>query len=207
MISASKPIRFASLLIGLSSLAATLILVLIREPIPGTDGSYVSTSWALLRYFTILTNFIVSYVLIKAAIRGHWTSFGLLTASTLWISLVGIIYHRMLAGDHNPTGLAALTNHIHHSVVPLGTFLIWLLCRPRGFIKSSAPFYWLIFPLCYTAYMVFRAELLNDQYPYPFSDPTLIGWPKFWITQIVLTLIFLGLGFVIRAASNALPRG
>lgn len=202
----SKPIRITAAIIGVISVIATLVLVTIRELVPGSDGSYLSTFWALLRYFTILTNAIVSYVLIMAAIRGHWRSFSLLTGAALWISLVGVIYHVMLADDHNPAGLAAMTNHMHHTIVPLGTFLIWIMARPRAFISRRAPFVWLIFPLFYTFYMVVRAELLGDIYPYPFSDASQIGWKQFFITQGVLICVFLGLGFLFRWLSNFLGR-
>jgi len=197
----SKPLRFAALIIGISSIIATLVLVIIREPVPGSDGSYLSTFWALLRFFTILTNFIVSYVLIMAAIRGHWRSFGLFTAATLWIWLVGAIYHGVLASTHNPEGIAAVTNHIHHTLVPFGTFLIWIFTKPRAFIKRSAPFFWLIFPLFYTGYMLLRGYM-DGIYPYHFSDPSIIGWKGFLISQVVLTSIFLGLGFLFRWVSN-----
>jgi len=151
----SKPLRFTALIIGISSIIATLVLVIIREPVPGS----------LLRFFTILTNFTVSYVLIMAAIRGHWRSFGLFTASTLWIWLVGTIYHSVLASTHNPEGIAAVTNHIHHTLVPFGTFLIWIFTKPRVFIKRSAPVFWLIFPLFYTGYMLLRGYM-DGIYPY-----------------------------------------
>lgn len=198
----TNPIRIAALIIGITSILATLILVIVREPVPGSDGSFLWTFWGLLRYFTILTNAIVSYVLIMAAIRGHWRSFSFLTGATLWISLVGVIYHVLLSAGHNPTGLAAVTNHMHHTIVPLGTFLIWIFARPRAFISLRAPIIWLIFPLFYTFYMVIRAELLGDIYPYPFSDASQIGWRQFFITQAVLTCVFLGLGFLFRWVSN-----
>ncbi len=197
--------RLAAVLVGVSSILATLILVAIREPVPGSTGSYLSTFWALLRFFTILTNFIVSYILIMAAIRGHWRSFSLLTGATVWIWLVGVIYHVALAADHNPAGMAAITNHIHHTLVPFGTFIIWLLAKPRAFIKTSAPFVWLIYPLLYTAYMLIRGQI-DGIYPYHFSDPTLAGWKGFFISQAVLTLVFLGLGFIFRWVSNLLIR-
>lgn len=197
----SRPMRLAALFIGVSSILATVVLVLIREPIPGSNGSYLATFWALLRYFTIITNFVVSYILIMAAIRGHWRSFSLLTGATAWIWLVGVIYHVALAADHNPTGIAAVTNHVHHTLVPFGTFTIWLLAKPRDFIKMSAPFIWLIYPLGYTAYMLIRGHM-DGMYPYYFSDPTHVGWKGFFISQALLTLVFLGLGFLFRFVSN-----
>ncbi len=197
----SKPMRLAALFVGICSVLATLILVIVREPVPGSDGSYLTTFWALLRYFTILTNFFVSYVLIVAAIRGHWRSFSLFTGATVWIWLVGFIYHMALAADHNPTGIAAITNQIHHTLVPFGTFLIWLFAKPRSFIKLKAPFIWLIFPLCYTAYMLLRGHL-DGLYPYHFSNPQIVGWNGFIISQAILTLIFLSLGLIFRAINN-----
>ncbi len=195
--------RIAALFIGIISILATLALVANREPIESQSPGFFETFWALLRYFTILTNFIVSYVLIMAGLRGHWRSFSLLTGATVWIWLVGVIYHVMLSAGHNPTGIGAITNHVHHTLVPFGTFIIWLLAKPRAFIKTSAPFIWLIYPLLYTAYMLIRGQI-DGIYPYHFSNPTLVGWKGFIVSQTVLTLIFLGLGFLFRWVSNKL---
>lgn len=198
--------RRCAALIAIASIIGTITLIAILEPVEGAgddfERTYGSVIWALLRYFTILTNAIVSFSLLGAAIRGYWKSFEFFTGATVWIVLVGVIYHGMLASIHNPEGLSAITNHIHHTFVPAATLLLWLLTRPRNHIDGRQPFKWLIFPLIYTAYTITRAELLSDVYPYPFSNPDLIGWPKFAVTQIVLVMVFLGVGFGFRAVNN-----
>lgn len=185
----SRNLRVAALLISSSSLLATFILVLVREPALSGDISYASTFWELIRYFTILTNFIVSYLLLFAAIKGNWHSFSLFTGATMWIWIVGVIYHVLLASNHNPTGVGAITNQIHHSVVPAGTFLIWLFAKPRTKIGEFEPFYWLSYPLGYTVYMLLRGQI-DGIFPYHFSDPTTLGWTGFFINQAALLLFF-----------------
>jgi len=190
----STSTRLFALFIAIASILATLALVIIREPIDGSEGTYLSTFWALLRFFTILTNALVSVVLIRAAKRGQWSSFSLLTGCTVWIALVGIIYHLLLAADHNPTGMAAVTNHVHHTLVPIGTFLIWLFTRQRQSIAWSKPFMWLIFPLGYNVYMLIRGHF-DGLYPYEFSNPHAIGWQQFLYNQLGLLAVFLAFGF------------
>ena len=172
-----KPyMRVVTALVGIASLIATALLIYILEPVEGAgaDGvrSHGSVALALSRYFTILTNTIISYLLLAAAIRGYWKSWSLYTGATVWIVLVGVIYHYMLAAMHNPTGPAAITNHIHHSFIPVAAFIIWLVTRPRDYIDAKAPLYWLIFPFLYTLYTIARVEIFGDIYPYPFADPT-----------------------------------
>lgn len=203
--SLSTPIRIAALIVGVSASLATFVLTAVSDPIPPSGDSFLGIFWELLRYFTILTNFIVSYVLIIGAVKGRWHNFSLLTAATMWIVIVGVIYHAMLAAVHNPTGIGAITNQVHHTFVPIGTCLIWLFTKFREPISSRAPFVWLIFPLFYTAYMLTRGAI-DGIYPYHFSDPTLIGWSGFTINQLVLSLFFLGLGFGFRWISNWLGR-
>ena len=201
----SNPIRIFSAFIGMSSILATLILVIIRAPILGIEGSYFSTFWELARYFTILVNFIVSLILIEAALQGRWRNYSYFTAATVWIWIVGVIYHLLLAAEHNPTGISVITNQIHHSVVPFGTFLIWIFTKSRDHIPRRAPFKWLIFPILYTADVLFRGQL-DGQYPYDFSNPDKLGWGGLFISQLIFLLIFLALGFVFRYFSNLLNR-
>lgn len=119
----------------------------------------------------------------------------------MWIWIVGVIYHVLLASNHNPTGVGAITNQIHHSVVPAGTFLIWLFAKPRTKIGEFEPFYWLSYPLGYTVYMLLRGQI-DGIFPYHFSDPTTLGWTGFFINQAALLLFFLVLGFAFRYANN-----
>ena len=197
----SNPLRVSAFIIGISSILATLILIIIRAPILGVGGSYFSTFWELARYFTILVNFIVSIILIEASLRGYWRNFSLFTAATVWIWIVGVIYHLLLAGGHNPTGIGAVTNQIHHSVVPFGAFLIWILTKSRDHIPMRAPFLWLIFPIFYTVYVLLRGQL-DNQYPYDFSNPNVLGWGGFLIAQTMFLIFFLCLGLGFRYVSN-----
>lgn len=209
MIFLSSPARLAAAIIALASIAATVTLIVILQPVEGAGANptYASITYALLRYFTILTNGVLAIVLLGAALRGYWKSFDLFTGATVWIFLVGIIYHFMLSHIHDAGGAASqTTNYIHHYLVPAGAVLLWLFARPREHIDRRAPFIWLVFPLLYTAYIIFRAEGLGDIYPYPFSDPTKVGWPSFIQAQCVLLVVFLLTGFVFRAVNNRLHR-
>lgn len=203
MIMLSKPLRLFALCIGLSSILATLILIVVRAPILGTDGSYFSTFWELARYFTIVVNFIMSWILIEAASRGRWRNFNAFTAATVWIWVVGVVYHLLLAKGHNPTGIGVITNQVHHTIAPFGAFLIWILTRSRDYIPAREPFKWLIFPVLYTAYVLLRGHFDNT-YPYDFSNPDKLGWGGLFISQTIFLFVFLGLGFGFRFLSNLL---
>jgi len=202
----SAPMRIFAAFIGIASIAATLIITFSGETImERTDGLPLENLWELARFFTIITNAIVAFCLIEGAVRGRWRSFSFLTGSAVWVALVGIIYHAVLSADHNPEGLAALTNEIHHTLVPIGTVLIWALTKERTRLSFSEPFRWLIFPLGYTVYILARGQL-DGQYPYPFSnpDPAFGGWSQFFLNQLVLLIVFLAFGFVFWWLNNRL---
>lgn len=160
--------------------------------------------WDMIRFFTVLTNIIIGLFLCHAAIKGRFVSYSWLTAMTLWIIIVGSVYHLLLAGDHNPTGILGLTNIAHHTIVPIGTVLIWALVKGREKIALKDPFIWLIFPLGYGIYAIARGTLIDGVYPYFYMDPNIVDWGGVIKSQIGFTALFLGLGLLIRWISNRL---
>ncbi len=197
-------IRIASALIAATALLSTIILVFaFAKETP--DVGILKSIWFCMHYFTIWTNVFVGLYLMVAVIKGYWPSIGWLTALTLWISIVGLIYHLILAANHHPEGIMAATNVAHHTIVPIGTYLIWLLTKPRTLISKRAPFIWLVFPLGYTAYVLIRGSF-DNVYPYFYMDPEVMGWTGVALSQLGFIALFLGLGFLYRFANNWLAR-
>jgi hypothetical protein len=150
----------------------------------------VTTLWVLVRFFTIITNFLVAIVMTIVAIDRPVSPL-VLGGVTLAILLVGVVYATLLAGLEHPRGLAALANNLLHKVSPVAMTLWWLLFAPRARLKSDAPLVWAAYPVAYFAYALTRGHF-DGRYPYPFIDVGKIGW-----TQTALNAGGIALGFII----------
>lgn len=85
-------------------------------------------------------------------------------------------------------------------VLPLLTFLDWMLFCKKGRFRPMAPFYWLALPLTYMATMIFTAEVLPENsellYPLAMFDVKAFGfWPMLGMTTII-TLLVLAVGYI-----------
>lgn len=113
-------------------------------------------------------------------------------ALMLCIMLTHIVYHHLLApfiNEDTPYALhtqdsrfAHADSIVQHYVVPLLTFLYWLLCSPdKRTLGMADGVLWLAFPCVYAAYVLVRARLrgfihqTKSAYPYPFLDVSLLG--------------------------------
>lgn len=201
----SFPMRLAAGAVGGVALVS-LVLLGIAWTEPGSESvSALTAIWGMAQYFTVLTNLIVGVVFLWSAIKGQWLSYSLLTASVLWIAMVGAVYHLMLAADHNPQGLLQFTNICHHTIVPLGAVAVWALVRQRTHIPWIHPVIWLSWPAAYGAYALIRGAF-GGGYPYYFMDPSEVGWNGVLVSQISFSLVYLVLGVGLRIKSNWLKR-
>ncbi len=183
------------------ALVATLILFVAHKA--EMDGAITlgQSIWESLRYFTVLTNIVIGVFFLKMAVTGRWGSYSYLTACLVWISVVGLVYHILLSADHNPTGVLGLTNIAHHTLVPLGVLLAWIMAGNRIRIPAYKPFVWILWPLGYAAYILTRGAV-EGNYPYFFIDPGHAGWGAVITSQIAISGLFLILGFLFRFIAN-----
>lgn len=90
-----------------------------------------------------------------------------------------------------------------HYIVPIMTVGDYLLFDRKGDIEWFHPFIWLIVPGIYLIVALITAQFGNgigvtvtSKYPYPFLDINNLGYLKVFSTCILLTFIFLILGFI-----------
>lgn len=176
----------------------------------------------LFSYFTIQSNILVVFCLLWSAHRA-WTGrppvSGRITGATLlFICITGLVYHFILANDSSgfsmtgadeQTGARAISNHLLHTVTPIGTFLNWLLfTTPRGFRWSYA-WQWLAYPLLYLPFALIRGALLSPgtegRYPYPFVDVDLHGYAAVLANAVIFGLAFYVLALAVVAIDRARP--
>jgi hypothetical protein len=119
-----------------------------------------------------------------------------MAALTSWIVMVGIVYHALLAADHNPIGLDAVINVIQHTAVPIAALAFWGLYVPKHGLGFQSPLVWIICPLAYAVYALIRG-LADGTFPYFFLNPETTGW-------LGVVAYILGLGAVYYVAGALL---
>lgn len=147
-------------------------------------------------YFTILTNTLVAcYFLSQAFISeadSLWHQPGTLTAITVYIIVVGLVYQIVLRPIWDPQGLARLVDELLHSVNPILVLVFWWYYEEKSKVEWSQVPYWLLYPFFYLVYILLRGHF-SGFYPYPFVNVTELGFPMVALNSLVLFVVFLSL--------------
>jgi hypothetical protein len=138
-------------------------------------------------YFTILTNALCA--LVATAWREPWV----VTAAAASIILAGVIFFVLLREQYEPTGLAVLTNTVHHYIVPALFTLLWWRVVPRGSLVWSDVWRVFAWPAAYMVYIVARGEI-TGLYPYFFIDVATLGYSQAFLNAAGLSAVFIGTG-------------
>ena len=192
-------------LLGWFALASQFYLIIVNR-----TASVLETIFRYFSFFTILTNILVAVCLTTLLIKpqSRLGKFFLrpaaLTAITVYITIVGIVYNVILRSIWDPTGLQRIVDELLHSVIPLLFMFYWLLFVPKADLEWRDILTWLIYPLIYIICILSRGAL-SEFYPYPFIDVVTIGYDRVLINSaglmvvfVVLSLVFLGRGQIIR---------
>jgi hypothetical protein len=154
---------------------------------------------AILRsftYFTVLCNLGVTLAVTIALLwpqRQAGLFFSrpkLLSGLLVYIMIVGLAYHFMLAEAWKPRGLHKIADIFQHYVVPVSFLLHWIFV-PKGRLSWKAVPSWLVFPVAYFILIMVRGAAANV-YPYPFLDVSRLG-----VRQVLITAGLLACGFVL----------
>ena len=155
-----------------------------------------------LSYFTIESNILVlitCLLIVQRPDRGG-TAFGILRLGSLTaITVTGLVYATVLAGNGSFTGIEWWYDKIFHYAVPILTVIGFLMFRPRIRFDRSAMWF-IVFPLVWLVYTLVRAEVVNPVYvldklttgpvPYGFLDAGEHGAVAVVIGCAVLTAVF-----------------
>ncbi|MEL6691114.1 MAG: Pr6Pr family membrane protein [Pseudomonadota bacterium] len=155
--------------------------------------SLAEALWTNGRFFTILTNLLVAgsftLVALGRAPAPRW-----LTGLMLWIGLVGLVYHAVLAALWEPEGLVLVADILVHTVTPLGTFTYWLFFVGKGVLRWGDLRLWIAWPLIYSIYALGRGAV-DGIYPYPFLDVGELG-----LAGVLMNVAALGAAFALAGA-------
>ena len=160
--------------------------------------SVLEANFRFFTYFTILTNIITSIYLTIVAFKKQASenkNSGILTAITVYITIVGFIYQIILRGTWQPTGFQRLIDELLHSVMPILTIIFWYLFENKAGLKYSQIPKWTIFPILYLIIILVRGRF-SEFYPYPFVDVGNFGLMKVLINSFWITVFFTGLSML-----------
>jgi hypothetical protein len=149
-------------------------------------------------YFTILTNalvaitFIILWIKKPVPLYQKLNKAGSLTAITVYILVVGIVYNLILRPSLKvqPSGLGILSNEILHSFIPVYFLIFWLIFVDKTQLVYKEAKNWLIYPLVYLVYTFIRGAI-TKQYPYFFVDVSIFGFGSVLINCLILFVVFL----------------
>lgn len=154
-------------------------------------------------YFTILTNSLVAIALASLARTGRsrpgrfFARPGALTAVTLYITVVGLVYQIILRSLWSPTGLQMVADECLHSIVPLYVIIFWALFDPKAHIPPGKMARWLLYPLLYLGFILLRGSK-SGFYPYPFVDIGALGLARVLQNSLGLVASFVLLAFLFQ---------
>ncbi len=193
----SAPARRTALLLAVVTLVALLLQYALLVGTFAAEGkSPLQALWRFLGYFTLLTNSWVA-LMMAATAAGRAISARWMTATTLAILLVGIVYHLLLAQQHNPVGWDSVANQLVHTIVPAAMLAWWLAFVDRAALKMRDVGVFIAWPMAYTVYVLLRGAF-DGWYPYFFLDVPALGLPRVLLNIAGLGAAFAlsGLGFV-----------
>ena len=185
-------------------LAVTLQFILMVNnrvaPVPETIIRFFS-------YFTILTNTLVavSFTSLTGTFGEKWNRIfskaNILTAVTVYILVVGIIYNLVLRWQWHFTGLQKLVDEMLHLVIPLFVLIYWYFFVSSASIKWKDAFNWMLYPFIYCIYILIRGGV-SGFYPYPFMKVNELGYTKVFINCMFVTLAFFLVSMILIGAGK-----
>lgn len=191
MPSSAKYLAAITAAVGWFALLLQLYLI-----IENRAASVAETIARYFGFFTILTNILVALSLTTVYFKGidaknsFFTKPKTLTATTVYITIVGLIYNTILRFQWAPEGLAKMADELLHTVIPIACIAFWLLFVPKQTINWKNILPWLIYPLAYITYTLLRGSFAQ-WYPYPFVDVLTLGYNKVMVNCFFVTLAFI----------------
>ncbi len=162
-------------------------------------ASILETTIRFFSFFTILTNSLVAiyftlYLIIIKKKNGSWSFIdkpGTLTALTVYITIVGLIYQIILRPIWEPKGIQMIVDELLHSIIPILVIVCWYLRGQKMAVTYQQIPQWLIYPLIYLVYILIRGHFSNF-YPYSFVDVARLGLSKVLTNSAGLIVLFIG---------------
>ena len=174
----ARVMAFIGAAIGWFAVITQLYLMMLNRVV-----SIPETIFRFFSFFTIDTNILVALCFTFIFLRGNsrtsrfLTNPTRITAITIYITIVGIVYNVILRSIWQPEGLQKVIDELLHSVIPVLFILFWLIFVPIEQLKWKNAFSFLIYPIIYMIYAVVHGAVTKF-YPYLFVDVNRLGYNK-----------------------------
>lgn len=174
----TRIIALIGAIIGWYGVFTQLYLIIENRVVPVPE-----TIFRFFGYFTVDTNILVAlcftfiFLNRKSRLGVFFTKASTITALTVYMIIVGIVYNIILRLTWDPKGLAMIVDEILHVVMPIYLILFWVIIPPTNELKWKNAFSWLIYPLIYMFYAVVHGAITGF-YPYNFVNVTRHGYYK-----------------------------
>jgi hypothetical protein len=132
-----------------------LILLNREASVPETILRYFS-------FFTILSNILMALCFSSLLLfpRSAWGSFfsrpATLTAITVYMCMVGIIYNLILRSLWDPQGLQRTADDLLHTIDPLFSLGFWVFYVSKARLKWKHAFLWMLYPVVFFFFLIVR---------------------------------------------------
>ncbi|ALR29915.1 hypothetical protein ATE47_04985 [Chryseobacterium sp. IHB B 17019] len=158
-------------------------------------------------YFTILTNLVVAVYFTFYVVKNPQKTehSGLLTAITIYILIVGLIYQVLLRSAWSPTGMQKIVDELLHTLIPVLVLFFWFLYESKSGLHYKQIIKWTIYPVTYLLYILLRGSF-SGFYPYPFVDVLAIGYPEVLFNSFWILIFFIGLSMLFIRFGKALNK-
>ncbi|MDB5119599.1 MAG: hypothetical protein JWN56_817 [Sphingobacteriales bacterium] len=162
-------------------------------------------------YFTILTNLLVavcctSIIMAPGSALGKFFQHAkTLTAITVYILIVGIIYNLILRFLWKPEGLQLFVDELLHSVIPTLFLLFWSLFVVKSQLGWKHVFPWLIYPSLYVIFIFIRGSF-SGFYPYPFINVGSLGYEKALLNAMGIAIAFFVISLLFVAFAKVISK-
>lgn len=186
--------KAAIAVMGWTAILLQLFLIILNRTadIPETIVRYFS-------FFTIESNILVTicftFLLLKpnSTIGTFFQKPENITAVTLYILIVGIVYNVILRFLWAPTGFQKLADELLHTLIPIFVLVYWYFFAEKSSLKYNHIFRWLLFPTLFLIYTLIRGHFVT-YYPYPFLDVGILGYPTVMQNSFFMVFAFLVIG-------------
>ncbi|WBV60508.1 Pr6Pr family membrane protein [Chryseobacterium camelliae] len=169
-----------------------------------TQVSFEKTIIRFFSFFTILTNIIVAvYFTLQTVNSSKIKKPGILTAITVYILIVGLIYQIILRSTWNPTGLQKIVDELLHTVIPVLVLIYWYLYENKSGLNYKQIPQWAVYPLLYLFYILTRGHF-SGFYPYPFVNVADLGYTKVLINSFWILVFFMAISILFVRVGKAL---
>jgi len=186
--------------------ALGLQLYILINNTPGNGMTALQAVGRFLIFFTILTNLLVA-ISMTTILLSPTSKLGLflakplsLTATAVYIFIVGLTYNIILRPLWAPRGIQKLADELLHVAVPLLFVLYWFLFAPKHSLTWKNLPSWLVYPAVYLVYALGRGAT-EGFYPYPFINVNehglaivLLNSAGLMAVFILISLLFIFIG-------------